>query len=61
MKLGVVIVLFILLVATAGLSGCTVAEQSNDGVFSTQKTTTTWTSNGIQTNTKDCPFWNRNC
>ena len=64
MRIGTVIVLFLLLATVLSLilvSGCTIAEEKQQGLLATQKTTTRITLSGVEKETKTCPFWNRDC
>ena len=44
------------------LSGCTVYEEETDkGIFGTEKSKTTIGPEGIKKTTKTCPIWNPDC
>ncbi|MFH1663481.1 MAG: hypothetical protein ABH986_01575 [archaeon] len=57
----IILALFLLLVFSISFSGCTVAEEKNEGALTTDKTTTTVGPDGIKQTKKTCPFWDRDC
>lgn len=60
-KIVLVFVLVVVLLAFA-FAGCTVSSSEKDnGIFGTEKSTTTVGPGGVHTTTKTCPFWNPNC
>lgn len=63
MNKAVLVISIVLLVGLlCSTFGCTVASSTKDnGLFGTEKTTTTVGSGGVSTTTKNCPFWNPNC
>ncbi|MFH1839872.1 MAG: hypothetical protein ABH849_01865 [Nanoarchaeota archaeon] len=61
-KILIFIVLFVLVFSMIFVTtACTVKTEKEDGLFSTKKTTTSVTGRGIVKETKNCPFWDRDC
>jgi len=61
MKKIAILVIVLLLLSIVAFSGCTVFEERTDNTFSSQKKTTECGIGGCKTQTKQCPFWNRDC
>ena len=53
--------IILLLAFSISLTGCTIAEGSEQGTLSTEKTKTTVGLDGIKQEKKSCPFWDRDC
>ena len=51
----------LLLFSVIVISGCVVNEEQDHGMLTTKKTTTSVGINGIKTETKNCPLWDRDC
>jgi len=60
-KIVIGLILVLVLSFCVGLTGCTIAEGSDTGTFSTEKTKTTIGLDGIKEEKKSCPFWDRDC
>jgi hypothetical protein len=55
------LILFALIFSSIVLAGCVVSESREDTLWGTKKSQTEVGVGGVQTQTKECPFWNRNC
>ncbi len=56
-----ILVLVIGLSFLVAFSGCTVGQETKQGILTTEKTTTSVGIGGVQKETKTCPFWDRDC
>jgi len=60
MKKIAILVIVLLLLSIVAFSGCSF-EGREDNTLSSKKTTTNCGIGGCKTQTKQCPFWNRDC
>ncbi len=51
----------LLLFGTVIISGCITSSSREDNILTTKITETKVGIGSVQTNTKECPFWDRNC